>query len=432
MRDMNSFSLGEDFAGELDRDDPLASVRDCFVVPPDTIYMLGNSLGLISRQSRMAVERVLDEWSELGVGGWLEGDPPWFWMAERLGERAASLVGADGDEVICTGTTTFNIHSLVGTLYRPEGERTRILACSQDFSSDIYALKSQIGLKGLDWGKHLVLVGGNDNRLTGYQELVDSMTGEVAMALLPSVFYRSGQLLDMAGLVEEAHERGIIIGFDCSHSVGVIPHRFDEWGVDFAMWCSYKYLCGGPGAPGFLYLNRRHFHREPGLAGWFGNKKESQFDLKLDFQHAPGAGGWQVSSPGVLGAAGVEGALKVILDAGIERIREKSLNMTSYLIFLAENILGEEPYNFEVITPRSIHERGGHVALARAGDAMVIKEALDRRGVVADFRPPDIIRLTPSPLYNTYWEVREVVRRIRKIMDNREYRDISPDRKIIS
>jgi len=427
-----NFETEADFAIRMDEEDPLASFRNSFHLPAGRVYMLGNSLGLMSDKARNSVARVLDEWQRLAIGGWLGGDPPWFWMAEKTGEAAAPLVGAEPEEVICSGSTTWNIHSMVSTFYEPSRERTRIVAAADDFSSDIYALKSQIGLKGLDWRDHLVLVDSGEHRLTDPGDIEAAITEDVVLAMLPSVFYRSGQLLDIGRLSAHAREKGVIIGFDCSHSAGVIPHRFDRDDVDFAVWCGYKYLCGGPGSPAFLYLNSRHFDRNPGLAGWFGNVKKTQFELSPYFDHSRSAGGWQVSSPGILGAAGVEGALEVVRDAGMEKIREKSLKMTSYLIFLADQILGDKPYDFEVVTPREPSARGGHVALARNDDAFRIRESLETRGVVTDFRPPDIIRIAPSPLYNTYREIREVVNRIKGIIDTGEYRHVSPERKIIS
>ena len=432
MTQNDTFHTDEDFARRLDESDPLSRLRERFHVPPGAVYMLGNSLGLMPKATEAAVGRVMAEWRDLGIDGWLHGDPPWFYLAERTGEAAAELVGADPDQVICTGTTTFNIHSLVSSLYHPAGGRTKIVACALDFPTDIYALKSQIALRGLDWREQLILVGGDEDGLVREEAAIDAMTPDVALALLPSVFYRSGQLLDLERLTAAARERGITIGFDCSHSVGVVPHRFDEWGVDFATWCSYKYLNAGPGAPAFIYLARRHFDREPGLAGWFGCVKERQFDMSLDFVHAPSAGGWQVSSPGILGATAVAGALDVIREARIERIREKSLRMTSYLMFLADELLSGEPYRFRIATPREPQRRGGHVALTRAEEALRIKEALGARGVVADFRPPDVIRLAPSPLYSSYHDVWMVVRHLIEIIDAREYDKISPKRKAIS
>jgi kynureninase len=389
--------------------------------------MLGNSLGLMPKASEEAVARVMGEWRDMAIGGWLGGDPPWFWLAERIGEAAAPLVGGSPDEVICTGTTTYNIHSLFSTFYRPKGTRTRIIASSLEFPTDIYAIKSQIGLRGLDWREQLILIGGDSSGIIDEDEIIAAMTDEVALVHLSSVLFRSGQLLDIERLTAAAHKRGIMFGFDCSHSVGAVPHRFDEWDVDFAVWCGYKYLCGGPGAPAFIYINRKHFETVPGLAGWFGYVKDRQFDLSLEFEHARSAGGWQVSSPGILAASAMEGALSVIGEYGIEDLRERSLRLTSYLIYLVDELLAEEPYSFRIVTPREDGRRGGHVAIARAENALRIKEALVRRGVVPDFRPPDIIRIAPSPLYSSFHEVREVVRQIIEIIDSGEYADI-PDR----
>ncbi len=420
------------FARRLDDSDSLASFRERFCMPADAIYMLGNSLGLMPLAAEEAVVRVMGEWRERAIGGWLNGDPPWFYLAEGIGKKAAELVGASPDEVVCTGTTTFNIHSLVGTLYRPAFGRPKIIASALEFPTDIYALKSQMTLQGVDWREHLILVDGDEDGIVDEATIIDAMTDEVSIAHLPSVFYRSGQLLDMDRLTRVAHERGIMIGFDCSHSVGIVPHSFDEWDVDFAMWCGYKYLCGGPGAPAFLYLNKKYFECEPGLAGWFGYVKDKQFDLSLDFEHARSAGGWQVSSPGIIGAAVVGASLGIVAEAGIEHIREKSLRMTEYMMFLADELLAGAPYDFRVVTPREPESRGGHVALARSRDAMRIKEALALRGVIADFRPPDIIRLAPSPLYTTYNDIREAVRHIQDVIDKREYEEISSKRKPVS
>jgi kynureninase len=432
MADGFAFEANEDSARRLDSDDPLRSMRERFHVPEDSIYMLGNSLGLMPKAAETAVRRVMEEWREQAIGGWLGGAPPWFWLAEHIGELAAALVGASPDEVVCTGTTTFNIHSLISTLYRPAFGRQKILACELEFPTDIYALKSQMTLQGVDWREHLVLVGGDGNGIVSEEEIIEAMTEDVAIVHLSSVLYRSGQLLDMERLTRAAHERGIMIGFDCSHSVGALPHRLAEWDVDYAVWCGYKYLCGGPGAPAFIYLNRKYFECEPGLAGWFGCMKERQFDLSLDFEHTRSAGGWQVSSPGILGAAAVAGALETISEAGIGRIREKSLRMTDYFIYIADRLLAGPPYDFHVATPREQERRGGHVALARCEDALRIKEALTLRSVIADFRPPDVIRFAPSPLYNTFGDIRTVAERIREIIDKREYEKIPVKRKPIS
>jgi kynureninase len=225
----------------------------------------------------------------------------------------------------------------------------------------------------------------------------------------------------MVYLTREAHERGIAIGFDCCHSVGAIRHEFDKWGVDFAMWCSYKYLNCGPGSTAFLYVNRKHFDKGPSLPGWFGNRKETQFDMRHDFEPAGSAGAWQISSPSIFSAAATRSALEVIHEAGIDNIRKRSLDMTSYLIYLIDELISKSPYNFSVGTPREPARRGGHVAIEHPAEAARINDALIARSVVTDFRKPNIIRIAPVALYNTYSEIWQVVRHLKEIIDNKEY-----------
>lgn len=410
---------------ELDRADPLASFRERFHLLPGTIYVDGNSLGLLSRDAETSLLDTLEQWKTAGIGGWFDGDHPWIDRARAVGASAAPMMGAEPDEVVHTGTTTVNIHALVASLYRPEGRRRRILADELNFPTDLYALEGQILLRGGDPGKDLVLVRSSDGRFLDEERIAEAMTDEIALALFPSVLYRSGQLLDMKRLTRLAHQRGIVIGFDCSHSAGIIRHRLDEWGVDFAVWCAYKYLNSGPGASAFLYVNRRHFGAKPLLRGWFGNRRETMFDLANHFEGSGDAGQWQISAPAVLGGATLVGSLAMIDEAGIERIREKSLGMTSYLIVLADAFLRESPYEFRVTSPRRPDRRGGHVALERCSHARRICEGLLRRGVVPDFRPPDVIRICPSPLYGTYHEIWRVVQALRAVVD--ETGEPSPD-----
>ena len=419
-------------AAQMDQNDPLAGYRKHFYIPQGSIYMDGNSLGLLSREAEYSVKRILNEWRDLGIKGWLKGKAPWFYFAEQIAGQAEGIVGAEPGELIMTGTTTVNIHTLVSTFYWPQARRTRILADSLNFPSDIYALRGQIRMKNMDPDQELILVDSRDGYTLNEADIVDQMSEQVAVALLPSVLYRSGQLLDMEYLTREAHKRGIIIGFDCSHSAGVVPHQFSQWGVDFAVFCSYKYLNGGPGSSAFLYLNQRHFDRQPVLTGWFGNKKESQFDLSLEFDHARSAGGWQISSPGILGSSPVEGSLELINQAGIEAIRSKSMAMTDYLVYLVEEYLTGEPYHFQIVTPRDASARSGHIALTRESEAFRINQALKHKGVVPDFRPPGLIRIAPSPLYNTYQEIWQVVQYLREIIDKREYDHFSDTRDEIS
>lgn len=421
----------ERYSRKLDLEDPLAKFRERFYIPNGTIYVDGNSLGLLCKDSEHSIHNVLDDWRTLAVEGWLRGKQPWFYFSEQIGAMCSRLVGAEPDEVILTGSTTVNIHQLVNTFYEPLGSRRKILADALDFPSDIYALKSILKLRGMNPNRDLILAPSMNSRFLEEEDIVRLMGEEVALVFLPSVLYRSGQLLDLHHLTKEAHKRGILIGFDCCHSVGAVPHYFDNWDVDFALWCGYKYLNGGPGSTAFLYVNKKHFAREPALAGWFGYVKEKQFDMSLKFEHSENAGGWQISSPSIFSAAPLEGSLKVLLDAGIEAIRAKSLKMTKYLTFLIDDVLSRNPYNFSIGTPREEARRGGHVAVEH-DEALRITEALRSRGVVPDFRPPNIIRIAPIPLYNTFHEIWQLVQHLKAIIDQKEYEGYSKHRKAIS
>ncbi|NLI96891.1 MAG: kynureninase [Synergistaceae bacterium] len=416
----------------LDARDSLRTFRERFVIPQGRIYMDGNSLGLPPRESIEGVLRVLDEWKTLNIDGWLEGRIPWFTLPEEMGRRMAPLVGALPEEVVMSGSTTSNLHSLVLTFYQPEGKRRKILADELNFPSDLYALESEIRLKGGDPAEDLVLARSRDGSTLEESDLIGLMYDTVSVALLPSVLYRSGQLLDMERLTRAAHEKGIFIGFDCAHSAGSVPHRLHDWDVDFAFWCSYKHLNGGPGSPAFLFLNERHFGREPGLAGWFGYVKDRQFDMKIDFEHAKSAGGWQLGTPSVLSAATLEAALKIQEEAGIDRIREKSLQLTDFLIELVDGFLSGQPYGYSVATPREHGRRGGHLAIEHAAEAWRICCALKARGIVPDFRPPSVIRVAPVALYNTFSEVWEVARALKEIIESREYERFPKERSAVS
>lgn len=430
MKDWD-FKLGEESALELDAEDPLAMYKARFHHISGVIYMDGNSLGLMSREAEATLRRVMEEWRTLGIGGWSRGKIPWMIYAERLGALEAGLVGAEPDEVVVCGGTTINLHTLAATFYHPEGDRRKILADELNFPSDLYALSAQIRLRGGDPDEDLVLVKSHDGSLIEEEDIVDAMTDEVALVLMPSVYYKSGQLLDMGRLTAEAHERGIPIGFDCSHSVGVVPHYFDEWGVDFALWCCYKYLNGGPGATGSIYVNKRHFGTMPGLAGWFGNDRATTFDMDTRFDPAKTAAAWQIGTTTMLSTAPLEGAIRMINEAGIGNIRKKSTKITAYLMYLVDDMLSHPPYNFSIGTPREPKRRGGHVGVVHE-DAWRVNEALKARGVVPDFRPPDIIRLAPVPLYVSYHDVWEVAQHLKAVIDNEEHERFSKERSVIT
>lgn len=426
------FEPNEAFAKNLDSEDILSKFRKQFYMPEDMIYMDGNSLGLLSKDAEKNIKRVTKEWKQTAIKGWMAGDKPWFYLPEEIGKKCARIIGADENEVILTGSTTVNIHSMISTFYNPQGSRTKILADELNFPSDIYALKGQIQIKGLDPEKELILIKSENGRTLDEKVIVASMTKEIALIFLPSVLFRSGQLLDMQYLINEAHKRGILIGFDCCHSAGVIPHKFSKWDLDFAVFCSYKYMNGGPGSPAFLYINKKHFDKTPLLSGWFGCDKNKQFNMDIEFKHQRSAGGWQISTQGLLSAAPVESALETILDAGIDNIREKSKKITSYLMYLVDVYLSKKPYNFIIGTPLDPEKRGGHVAIEHEKEAVRISKSLLNNRIIPDFRPPSIIRIAPTPLYNTFHEVWEVVQTLIKIIDTKEYKNYSKNRETVA
>ena len=427
-----NFSSDIAYAQRADARDPLARFRERFWIPEGMTYMDGNSLGLCPRDGESSVLALLDQWKTMGINGWLDAPVPWFYLPEHLGARVAPLVGAKPEEVVLSASTTTNLHTLVATFFRPDSRRYRILADELNFPSDLYALRSQLRLAGRNPQSDLVLARSLDALTLDENELIACMDDTVALAVLPSVLYRSGQLLDMERLARIGRERGVVVGFDCSHSVGSVPHHFDAWGVDFAFWCSYKHLNGGPGSPAFLYVNERHFDREPGLAGWFGYAKERQFDLAVDFVPQRSAGGWQIGSPHLLSAAPLLGSLAIFAEAGIETVREKSLALTTYLMELVDATLTSAPYHYQVATPRDPRRRGGHVAVEHPTEAWRICQALKARRIVPDFRPDRILRIAPVALYNSFEDVWHVAHALREIVDRKEYEAFPRERGAVS
>lgn len=416
--------------GEDDRD-KLRAFRERFYVQPGVIYLDGNSLGLLSRDAETSLLRVLDMWKTQAIEGWTGGASPWFTMAEELAKQTAPLIGAQPDQVIVTNSTTVNLHQLLATLYAPDPARPGILADSLNFPSDLYALQSHLRQRGRTPENDLILVPARDTdsgpRLDE-NDIVAHMTPDVQLIVLPSVVFTSGQLLDMEYLTGRAHERGILVGFDLSHSIGAVPHELDAQDVDFAFWCSYKYLNGGPGASGGLYLNRRHFGRPPGLAGWFSSHKARQFDMTTTLSHGADAGALQIGTPNILSMAPMQGALEMIAQAGIHAMRRKSLAMTDFLMMLADARL--QPYGVIVANPREAERRGGHVSLLHP-EASRICRALRARNVVPDFRPPNIIRLAPSPLYTSYAECLRAIETLQNVFEERAYTLYSQERDIV-
>lgn len=385
--------------------------REVFLLPRG-IYLDGNSLGPLTLGAQAAIERRLAQWHRFAVSAWEE----WLTLAERLRAPLARLVGASPHEVIPTGTTTVNLHALLATFYRPEGKRRHLLAASLDFPSDLYALRAWAERSGAE----LRLIPSRDGYTLHPDDIAAALTPDIALAWLPTVLYRSGQLLDVATITAQAHRQGIVIGWDAAHSIGAVPHHFHDDGVDMAVWCSYKYLNAGPGAPGGLFVHEKHHALRPGLPGWWGGDKRSQFEMRPEFTPAEGAGRYQISTPSILALAGLEGALSVFEEVGIAAIRARSLALTDYLMARIDALLPE----CTICTPRPHRERGGHVALVHP-EAKLLSQALRQRQITPDYRPPNLLRLAPVALYNDEAELDETVRVLRELLDSGSYREIT-------
>jgi kynureninase len=416
-------------AAELDKKDELRAVKKQFYIPLRTIYMDGNSLGLASKPAERTLKAAIATWKSRGIGGWLSGEHPWFYLAEELGALAAPLLGAHKDEVMITGSASVNLHQILSTFFKPEGRRTKILIEESAFPTDAHIVKGQLILHGLDPKDHLVVVPSKDGTHVNEEDIISRMSDEVAVAVLPVVLYRTSQLLNTKALVAAAHERSIKVCLDACHSFGVLPHNFSAENVDFGVFCTYKYGNGGPGAVGGIFVNRSYHGAHPGLPGWFGSKKEKQFDMANTLDPESNAGAYQIGTPHVLSMAPLLGSLGIIRDAGIKKIRKKSLALTQFMRDMVDTeLIG---MGFTVATPRAADKHGGHVALAHEHAPSICK-ALKERGIMPDFRPPYIIRLAPSPLYTSFADVYKTVMALRSVMEEQEYTQFKNTRDVIA
>ena len=419
---MQSFETGLEFAKKLDAADPLASLRGHFYTRPGEIYMDGNSLGLCSKDAESAVLRAINDWKTHGIGIWTGAETNYFLYHTVLAEKLAPIIGASPEEITVCANTTLNVHQCIATFWKPTAEKYRIVVDELNFPTDRYAVTSQIVLRGMEPDDVLRVVKSRDGKTLCEDDIIEAMTDDTALVLLPSVLYRSAQLLDMKRLTAAAHEKGIMIGFDLCHSIGSVDHDFHAIDCDFAVWCNYKYLSGGPGAVAGMFINRRHFGKMPGLTGWWGNRKDTQFELRGEYEPDLDAGAWQTGTGSILSMAAVDGALEVYKGVSMKDIREKSLRLTAYLMYLIDTELAE--YGFTVGNPREDKVRGGHVALEH-DDAVRINEALKAARVVPDFRYPNVIRLAPIAQYTRYEDIYELIERLKNIMRRKDYEKYS-------
>ncbi|GKV65235.1 MULTISPECIES: kynureninase [unclassified Sporosarcina] len=416
-------------AREFDAQDEFQQYREEFFLQPGQIYMDGNSLGLMSKRAEGKVLELMDSWRTLAIQGWTKGTHPWFYLPEKLSEMCAPLIGADSKEVMICGSTTSNIHQVISTFYKPDGNKTKIVADELTFPSDIYALQSQIKLQEYDPDEHLVRVKSRDGKMIEEEDIIAAMTDDVALVFLPTVLYRSGQLLDIERLTKEAHNRGIQIGFDACHSIGAVSHQFSDWGVDFAVWCNYKYLNGGPGSVAGLYVNKKHFGITPGLTGWYSSKKDTQFDMSHTLDVEESAGAFQVGTSHILSLAPLIASFELFAEADIKKIRTKSLHITRFMMELIDQEL--DGLGYSIGNPTDDDRRGGHICLEH-DEAIRICKALVEEGIIPDNRPPNIIRLAPIAFYTSYEEVFDTVQILKKIVLEKRYEQYGKERNVVS
>lgn len=407
----------------LDAEDALGAFRDQFWLPAcddgsPQVYFCGNSLGLQPKRVAAALEEEMTAWRELAVEGHFKARHPWVSYHEELRQPLAELTGARPDEVVAMNSLTVNLHLMMLSFYRPDPHRNRIVIERQPFPSDRYAVESQVRLHGLDPDECLVELGAADTLTIDEAMVEDYLDREgerVAMVLWPGVHYASGQRFDLGRLARAAHRAGAVAGFDLAHAVGNVPLTLHEDGVDFAVWCSYKYLNAGPGAVAGCFVHERHAGRGdlPRLHGWWGSDPGSRFLMSERFVPAPGADAWQLSNPPILAMAPVRESLELFREAGMERLRHKSLALTGLLERLILEHLDE---HLQVITPAEPERRGCQLSLrVRGGRAAgrALFHHLNEAGAITDWREPDIIRAAPTPLYNRFADCWDFVQRLR-------------------
>ena len=422
------FQTGREFAVALDQDDPLGRFREEFHVPrrengDEEIYFAGNSLGLLPKRTPKYVEEELEKWKRLAVRAHFSGENPWMPYHELLAPPMAQLVGASASahssEVVAMNSLTVNLHLMLATFYRPTRERHRILLEEHAFPSDDYAIESQALFHGLDpsdvVGRLRPREGRHSIDLDDIAWILERDGETIALVLLPGVQYYTGQAFDIEAITRLAHAKGCVVGFDLAHAAGNLVLQLHDWNVDFAVWCTYKYLNSGPGSVGGCFVHERLGTRLdlPRLAGWWGHDKKSRFRMERGFRAIPGAEGWQLSNPPILSLAAIRASLDVFMEAGgMEPLREKSLRLTGYLDWLLQREVGE---SIEILTPIDPRHRGCQLSIRvkSSEPGRAIFEKIEASGVTCDWREPDVIRVAPVPLYNRYEEVYRFVEILR-------------------
>jgi len=402
------------FARLQDEQDPLNKYRQQFHFPQvdhkDSIYFTGNSLGLQPKKAAQMVNEELQDWAELGVEGHVHSRRPWLKYHEFFTEALANVVGSKPAEVVAMNGLTTNLHLLMVSFFRPSANRTKILCEGKAFPSDQYALKSQLRYHGLDESHLLEVMPDPDTDLLDVDKILNVIKEqgeEIAMLMMGGVNYYSGQVLPMQEITKAAQAKGITVGWDLAHGAGNIPLKLHDWGVDFAAWCGYKYLNSGPGGVSGVFIHQRHHDTKdiPRFEGWWGHDKESRFAMPDEFAPIPTAEAWQLSNAPVLAMAPLLASLELFEEVGIADLRKKSEKLTGYLEFVIHQVESRSQAGLKIITPTSTEERGCQISLIVPEIGKMVFDEMSKNGVIADWREPDVIRVAPVPLYNSFNDV---------------------------
>jgi kynureninase len=414
---MTRFLNDPSYAQKMDKEDPLSHFKEKFLFPKKEdgkplIYLCGNSLGLQPVSTKDAILQELEDWKNLGVEGHFNAKNPWMPYHEFLTKQLANITGSKPIEVVAANGLTVNLHLLMVSFYRPSKKRFKILIEAEAFPSDRYAMQSQLKYHGHDPSLALIELKPRSGEATIRQEdiedLLEKEGDEIALILLGGVNYYTGQLFNMAEITKLGHEKGCVVGFDLAHAIGNVPLKLHDWNIDFACWCSYKYLNSGPGSVAGLYVHEKHARSFdlPRFSGWWGHDKNTRFKMGPEFHPIPGAEGWQLSNPPILSLAAVKASLDIFQEAGMENLRNKSKLLTGYLEFLLNSLNSHE---FHIISPSNPDERGCQISIEIERGGKAVFEAIHKEGVICDWREPNCIRLAPVPLYNSFEDVYQFV-----------------------
>jgi kynureninase len=420
---MNGDAMNETWALAQDAEDPLRDFRDAFHIPrhdgAEMAYFCGNSLGLQPKSARAHVDEVMDKWARDAVEGHFLEPAPWMPYHELVRDGLAGVVGAQPSEVVAMNSLTANLHLMMVSFFRPDAQRNVILMEAGAFPSDRHAMASQLHFHGLSADTHLIELAPDREdgtfSMAAIAHAIEEHRDRLALVLWPGVQYRTGQAFDLQEIARLGHAAGAIVGFDLAHAVGNLPLRLHDSGADFAVWCHYKYMNSGPGAVAGCFVHARHARTErPRFAGWWGHDQATRFRMGPEFVPTPGADGWQLSNPPILGLAPLRGSLELFSRAGMDALRAKSEHLTGYLERLIREHLSDR---LQIVTPADPAERGCQLSLRVVGGrerGRALFEFLSARGVLGDWREPDVIRISPAPLYNTFADVLRFARSVQE------------------